>query len=205
MMFVDEDAPTIVTIAMTEPLGGRDTTAPRDARYLEHLAVEMLNRRLVRAAAQPSPPFASANVASYVQFSTAHLRRLEIIAYERDWEKALRAGARELRRALAEGFSAAEFEEQMAVSRAALGGASAPRSSTALADAIVDAVGRDIVFTEPGDPAQTSAYLAGVELQAVNAAFRSAWGRQRPSIFVSHNRRMPDAEAVMERLWSGGE
>jgi zinc protease len=204
-LFVDRAAPTTVTIAAVKPLAeAADSTAPRDSQFLEHLGSEMLNRRLARFAAQPDAPFISAESAIYDHFSTARLARIEVVARDRDWRRALRGGAAELRRALAEGFSQAELDEQLAASRRALADAAAPRTSSALADAIVDAVGRGLVFTEPAGASATEAYLARLSLADLNAAFRAAWSPAR-LIFVSHDRRIPNAEAAVAAIWAESE
>ena len=201
-LFVDPAASTAVTIAAVEPLGGADASRRRDSHFLEHLGSEMLNRRLSRIAGQPDPPFLSANSAIYDHFSAARLARIELAARDRDWRRALRTGAIELRRALDGGFTQSELDEQLAATRRALVRDAAPRSSSTLADAITDAVGRNIVFTEPADASATEAYLARVRLSDVNAAFRAAWAPER-LIFVSHNRRIPDADAAITAAWAG--
>jgi zinc protease len=194
-LFVDPAAPTAVTIAVAKPLGSAaDAARPRDSAFLQHLAAEMLNRRLARVAAG-SAPFASANLAVYDHFRTVRLARLEVAAKERDWRGALVAGARELARALQTGFSQEELDEQLTSSRRGL--VAAPRTSAALADAIVDAVNRRIVFTAPGDTAAAAAYLARVRLADVNSAFRAIWAGEGKLTFVSHNRRFPNPEAAI--------
>lgn len=193
-LFVDPKVATTVTIALAEPLGGADAAGRRDAQYLEHLASEMLNRRLARIGAQPGAPFVSANSAIYDHFSTGRLTRVEVAARDGDWRWALQAGWMELRRAVEQGFSQTELEGQLAASQHALGRDAAPRSASAFADAIIDAVGRGIVFTEPSDGSATQAYLARVRLEDVNAAFKRAWASPDRLIFVSHNRQIPGSD-----------
>ncbi|MDP8913246.1 MAG: hypothetical protein M3N39_06695, partial [Pseudomonadota bacterium] len=176
--------------------GGR-----RDAHFLEHLGSQMLNRRLAGVAAGPSAPFLSGDAAIFDHFATVRLARIELEARDRGWRRALQAGAIELRRALERGFSQAELDEQLAATRRSLVRDTAPRASPALADSIVDHVNRRIVFTAPGDPSATDGYLARVRLAHVNAAFSAAWGQAEPLIFVSHNRRIPNAEAAIAGAW----
>jgi zinc protease len=196
-VFNHPKAPTAVTIASVGPLArSADAAAPRDAGFLEHLGAEMMSRRLARIASAPDAPFLDPSVAIYDHFSTARVASIDLAARDRDWRRALRAGALELNHVLAEGFSKDELAEQLAVSRNALARAAAQRTTPALADAIVDAAGRGIVFTVPADPAATSAYLARLRLDDVNAAFRSAWSRNGRHIFLSHNRRVPEAEVA---------
>jgi zinc protease len=201
-LFVHRAAPTAVTIASTAPLGtGVDAGGRRDTHFLEHLGSLMLNRRLVRVAAGSDAPFLSGDVAIYDHFSTVRLARIELEARDRDWRRALEAGAIELRRAVKRGFSQDELDEQLAVTRRNLIRNTAPPASSALADSIVDHVNRRIVFTAPGDPSGTDAYLARIRLAEVNAAFGAAWGQAEPLIFVSHHRRIRNAEAAIAAAW----
>lgn len=202
-LFVDPAAPTSVAITVVKPLGGADAGARRDAVYLEHLGAEMLSRRLARAAAAPEAPFGSATAAIYDHAATARLARIDVTAKDHDWRGALQAGARELDDALAHGFSQAELDAQLAIGRRALAADAAPRTSPALADAIVDAVERRIVFTEPADPRASDAYLARVRLADVNAAFKAAWASPSRLIFVSHDRRTAGGEAAILAAWNG--
>jgi zinc protease len=190
--FVQRDAPTIVTITSVAPLAGAaDEGRGRDANFLEHLGSEILNRRLTRVAGRADPPFTAATVAIYDHFSLARLAQVEVKAKDRDWRKALRTGSLELSRAIARGFTQAELDEQLALSRAGLARAAAPRTTPALADAIIDAAGRGVVFTIPADPSASAAYLTRIRLADVNAAFAAAWAKPDRLIFVSHNRRIP--------------
>jgi zinc protease len=140
-------------------------------------------------------------VSIYDHFNTVRLARLDVAARDRDWRGALQAGARELRRALAGGFTQAELDEQLAATRKALVRAAAPARTPELADAIIDAVGRRIVFTAPADASGTDAYLSRVRLQDVNAAFKAAWGTSDPLILVSHHRRIARGEAAIAAAW----
>jgi zinc protease len=200
-LYVHPAAATLVTIAVPAPLGGADAGRSRDAHFLEHLAGQMLNRRLARLAAAPGAPFTAADHAAYDHFATVRLARIELEARDRDWRGALRAGAAELRRALADGFTQAELDAQLAAARAGLARSAAPRGASALADAIVDAAGRGIVFTEPADSAGTEVYLARIRLADVNAAFRAAWAGPARLVFVAHHRRIPGGEPAIAAAW----
>lgn len=192
-LFVDPAAATRVTIATVEPLGGADAGARRDESFLQHLGARMLSARLAAMAKTADAPFAAGDAAIYDHFSTARLARIELAARDRDWRRALDAGARALRRALDEGFTQAELDTELAAHRRAPD--PAPRDAAALADGIADAVGRNILFTAPADPRGAETYLAGVRLDAVDAAFRRAWGRDGRLIFVAHDRDIPNASA----------
>lgn len=203
-LFVERDAPTRTVIARTGPLGGADATRRRDFQFLEHLGSEMLNRRLARAAAGADAPFQAADSAIYDHFGTGRLARVEITARGGDWARALQAGQRELREALERGYSQAELDEQLGASRQALDRVATARTSRELADSIADAVGRGIVFTEPGHASATEAYLGQVRLAEVNAALREAWAGRERLIFVSHDRRVRGGEAAILNVWRAG-
>lgn len=205
--FVDPGAPTVVTIAVVKPLGGPDAGAGRDAAFLEHLAVGMFNRRLAMPAGGADPAFARADIAIYDHFSTARLVRIELDATGRDWRRALQAGAGALSQALVAGFTQAELDVELASAARALTAAAGPRSRSALADALVDAAARGIVFTAPADPTASLAYLARVRLADVDRAFAAAWAGPEAggarSIFVSHDRAIVGDDAAILDAWTG--
>ena len=204
-VFIHRAAPTAVTIAAAAQLrAGVDAGGRRDAHFLEHLGSQMLNRRLARLAAGPDAPFLSGDAAIFDHFATVRLARIELEARNRDWRRALQAGAVELQRAVERGFTQQELDEQLASTRRSLIRDTAPRASPALADAIVDHVNRRIVFTAPGDPSGTAAYLARVRLPEVNAAFSAAWAQPSRLIFVSHNRRITKPQAAIAAAWREG-
>jgi hypothetical protein len=164
----------------------------------------MLNRRLARKS-NSDAAFTSASSAIYDLFGTARIASVDASARNRDWRGALLAAQRELRCAIDRGFSQEELDRQLASSRAALDAKAAPAESPALGDAIIDAAARDIVFTEPADPAATLDYLSRVRLGDVNAAFRSAWAVSGWLVFVSHNRRVAGGDAAIAQALAGAE
>jgi hypothetical protein len=163
----------------------------------------MFSRRLARLAAQAHGPFSGATSAVYDHFSTARISTIEVEPRNRDWQTALRASAQELHQALEQGFTQSELAAQLAVSQSTLSNEAAPRTSRSLADELVDAIGRGIVFTERGDGSATADYLSRVALADVNGAFKSAWANPSRLIFVSHNRQIPDAERAIAAAWTG--
>ena len=198
-LLVDGDAPTTVMIATAAALAaGGDTGGRRDSGFLERMGSGMLERRLARITAAPDAPFLSASSEIYDHFSTARVASIDLAARNRDWRGALVRAERELRCALDAGFSEPELAEQSASIRRALVPAPASRTTPALADAIVDAAGRGIVFTEPADPAATADYVSRVRLADVNAAFSAAWSGPR-LIFISHHRRIAAGEIAAAR------
>jgi zinc protease len=201
-LFVHTVAPTTVTIARATRLGGgSDVGRRRDAHFLELLGAGMLNRRLRTLAAAPHARLAGGELSFYDHFATVRLARLDLEPRDRDWRGAMAAGAAELRRAIRDGFSQDELDAELAAMRDRLTRAAAPATNRSIADAIVDAVNRAIVFTAPADRSGTDAYLAAVRLSDINSAFRAAWGTDQPLLFVSHNRRVAGGEAALHSAW----
>jgi zinc protease len=195
-LFVHRKAPTKVTFATVRTLAGADNAPLRDAQFLERLGSEMLARRLAQEG------FAGAEASSMIHFGEARIAMLDVTAKSGDWRGAMIAGERALRQVRDQGFSQAELDAAIAATRKALELAAAPQTSAALADAVVDAASRGLVFTRPADPAAIHAYLARIRLEDVNDAMKAAlWHGQR-FIFVAHNRRIPDGARGISTEWT---
>lgn len=193
-LFVERGAPSAVAIATVTPSGGADAVAGRDTAFLQHLGAEMLARRLTRITT-------GASSALWDHVSAGRVASIDIPARDGDWRGALARGKAVLASVLASGFTQSELDAQIAVSRQALAPRAAPATSKAIADAIVDAVSRDLLYTEPGDGSATDAYLARVRLVDVNAAFRAAWAGPGQAIFVTHDRSIANAQAAILSAW----
>jgi zinc protease len=191
-LFVDPAAPTSVVIAAVGAVTGADAVDQRDTAFNQHLAAEMLSRRLARTA-----PSWGGSASVYGAFGTARIARIDLASPDRDWRRALRIGSDALAAALASGFTQAELDEQLAVSRDALLAAAAPRSHSRLADGIADAVGRGIVFTAAADASAALAYLRRVRLAEVNAAFSAAWSGRERLVFVTHDKAISGGEGAV--------
>lgn len=187
--FAERSAPTLVAIAAISLAGGADVSAGRDVAFLQHLGAEMLGRRLTQAGTR-----ATSSVSDHP--STGRLALLEMSVPDRNWRAALAGGAAALATMLRDGFTQEELDAQILASRRALAAAAAPRTNAMLADAIIDAVGRRILFTAPADESAADAYLARVRLAEVNGAIRRAWAGPQ-SIFVAHDRVLDKAELAL--------
>jgi zinc protease len=201
-LLADRNAPTTVTLATIRPIdAATDSGKARDTQFLERLGSAMLARRL-EAAAAAGGAFTGSSAESYAWFGIARIASLELTARNGDWRGAMIAGEQALRQLRDAGFSQAELDAQIAISRHELAAAAAPRPSAALADAIIDALSRGLVFTEPADPVTSEAYLARVKLAEVNAAMKAAiWHGQR-FLFVTHDRKIPGDTRAISAAWS---
>jgi zinc protease len=195
--------PTWATIASVTPLGGGDAAAPRDQGFLQALGADMLAAR-VTGHRGGDRPFMDADAAVEDYYRTARIARFAVRAFDNDWRMALGVAEQELRCALANGFTQDELAIELEREAERLGAFAAPETSTAIADRLVEMVGRGVVPTAPTRPADTAAYLARVRLDAVNAAFRAAWAAPGRRVHVAHDRAIGGGEAAVAQAWAAG-
>lgn len=189
--------PTQVSVAALRALSpGGDTSADRDRVFREDIAFNMLTRRLARAVARGNAAFAAGRASSYNYEGLAWIARIDIDARDRDWRAAVQAAEQELQRALTFGFTSSELMEQLAVVRQALREAAGPQQNRLLAADLVRAAEGAIVLTEPGPPPAGDDALGGIEVDAINNAFRAAWGDAPRLVFVSHD----DANTTVDQV-----
>jgi len=195
--------PTWATIAAVSPLGGGDAAAPRDQGFLQSLAADMLAARVLGHRGGDRP-FMDADAAVEDYYRTARIARFAVRALDNDWRMALGVAERELRCALRDGFTPDELAIALEREAERLAALTAPETSTAIADRLVEMAGRGIVPTAPGRPADTAAYLRTVRLDAVNAAFRASWAAPGRRVHVAHDRPIEGGEAAVARAWAAG-
>jgi len=194
---------TWVTIATVAPRDGGDATAPRNAGFLQSLGADMLAAR-VTGHRGDDRPFMDAEAAVGDYYRTARIARFSVRAFDGDWRMALGVAERELRCALGDGFSQDEFAVALERESERLAAFAAPETSTQIADRLTEMTGIGVVPTAPGRAADTAAYLAGIRLDAVNAAFRDAWAAPGRLVHIAHDRPIEGGEAAVAQLWSAG-
>lgn len=195
--------PTWTTIASVTQLGDRDAAAPRDSGFLQSLGADMLAARVLGHRGGDRP-FMDAEAAVEDYYRTARIARFSVRALDGDWRLALGVAEQELRCALRHGFSQDELDIALSREAERLAAFTAPETSAALADRLTEMVGRAIVPTAPGRPADTQAYLARIRLDAVNAAFRAAWAPPGRLVHVAHDRPIEGGDAALARAWAAG-
>lgn len=177
-LFVDPGAPTRVSIAYVSPPDLRpDTRAVETERLIELLGFQMMSRRLERiAASSANPPFIAAGAARTNQSDRAATVQILAIAAAGKWQPALAAIEQEQRRIAQFGFAQAELDREITEYRAALTAAAAgaaTRRTPALAQAMVNAVNDEDVFTAPAhDLALFETAVKGLTAARVTAATR---------------------------------
>jgi zinc protease len=157
-------------------IDGPDTMAQRRENLLRQIGYAIVNRRLLRIARQPSPPFRGAGFGTGEVFRAGRTSNLIVDTIDAKWRRGLMAAAIEYRRALRYGFSAAEVTEQIANIRTASQDAAAAadtRSNAALMGAVFDLLRNDIVPSSPQSVLdRLEAFIPEITPEAVHAALR---------------------------------
>ncbi|MFI5358222.1 MAG: insulinase family protein, partial [Opitutales bacterium] len=198
-----EAAATTLSLQVVAPYTPRPDTAAERRKYLPRdLAVAMLNRRLAQLAKLEHAGFSNASCDADESFNFIHEASLEVTCKPDQWQKALRVGEHELRRALTYGFEPAELHEAKANFLNGLQQAVQTASTTPspeLASAIVGSLVDRQVFTSPAeDLALFGPALAHVTPEDCVEALREAWGGTGRYLLVSGNVVMPgDAAAAI--------
>jgi zinc protease len=202
-MLVAPVGPTWATIASVTPLGSGDATAPREQGFLQSLGADMLAARVLGHRGGDRP-FMDADAAVEDYYRTARIARFAVRALDNDWRMALGVAEQELRCALANGFTQDELDIELEREGERLAAFRAPETSSAIADRLTEMAGMAVVPTAPGPAADTSAYLARIRLDAVNAAFRAAWAAPGRRVHVAHDRPIDGGETALAAAWAAG-
>lgn len=198
---------TFVRIGTVYPYVDRpDNAEVRGKNALRTLGIRILNRRFSRMIDEGDAPFLSAGARQNSVQKTMDGMVVLLRSDPSGWEKALAAGDLEIRRALQFGFSQAELDEQIAIARQALETSveradtkkSYPSSSLEYnyAEALVDAFGKERVFTSPQtNLANFEALVGSITVEDVEQEFRERWrGYENPTIYLSTSAQLEQPE-----------
>ena len=152
-IYLDPALPERVTALRHGPwLDERDSVAQRRENLLRQIGYDIVNRRLQRLTRLPDPPFRSAALGTGDVFRSGRTTALTVETADGGWQRGLTTAVQEYRRALTQGFTAAEVAEQVAnvrtANRNAVGNA-ATRSNGALVGAALALVRDDVVPATP--------------------------------------------------------
>jgi zinc protease len=193
----EPEAPdTQITISCVTPYAHeRDDTANRVKYLPRDVAVEMLNQRLEILAKRDKSPIIRGSAAVEESFDLYREATIEVSCKPEMWIGAMNLADQELRRALAFGFSPAEFSEAVANIRNNLEQAvkTAPtRHSDELADDLADHLVDRNVFTSPADDlALYGAALNHLTPADCAKALQAAWSSPGRYIFLAGNLKLP--------------
>jgi len=120
-IYVDPALAEQITVSKNGPwLDDTDTLAFRESNVRRQLGYGIINRRLLRLARGENPPFRGASISTSQVFKAGRTTNLMIETGDGEWPRALAAAQAEYRRAMEQGFTQAEVDEQLANLRAAL-------------------------------------------------------------------------------------
>ncbi len=183
-----------------------DTAAKRSRDMVESIGFAVVDRRMERLARSENPPFISAGVGREDYFRSARIATLSVSADPARWREALNAAEQAQRRAVEYGVSQAEVDREISEIRASLQAQtqSAPtRRTPRLADALVDSVDGDSVFTAPDDDlALFEQSVKGLTAEKVGAALKAAFSGEGPLLFMSTPAAIPGGETTLATAYA---
>jgi zinc protease len=206
-IYVDPALSERVTASRHGPwIDGPDTQAQRRENLLRQIGYAIVNRRLLRIARQPDPPFRGAGFGTGDVFRSGRTTNLIVDTIDGKWRPGLIATAIEYRRALKYGFGAPEVAEQIANIRTAIQHAAASagtRSNAALMGAVFDLLRNDVVPSDPaGVLARFEAFVPEITPENVLAALRREAVPLRDPLLRFRGRRYPESgEKAIRAAW----
>lgn len=209
-IYIDPALSERVTASRHGPwIDGPDTMAQRRENLLRQIGYAIVNRRLLRIARQPDPPFRGAGFGTGDVFRSGRTTNLIVDTIDARWRRGLIAVAVEYRRALKYGFSAAEVAEQVANIRTGTQDAAAAadtRSNGALMGAVFDLLSNDIVPSSPaGVLARLEAFIPQITPEAVLAALKREAVPLNDPLLRFQGRKPPvGGEKAIRAAWNQG-
>jgi len=178
-----------------------DTRATRADRLIDALALQILNRRLERIAAERSPaPFVAAQAVHSDIAASANLTQLVAVTQPGQWQPGLDTIETEQRRLVEQGVTAAEITREVTELRTALAAqvaGAATRQSAQLADQIVASIEQKRVFTAPAETQRIfEAAVRGLTPARVNQAARALFAGE-PVLYMSSPAAVEGGEAAV--------
>ena len=193
--------PSLTLSWVSPPTDRPDTVAERRRGFLEYLGFAVLNRRLERLSRGEDPPFVAAGGYRSTTLQSQDAFQLSASLQPGRWREALTALEVERRRIAEFGVTRAELDREIAEQTAAfqtyVAGAGTRRTPV-LANAIIDAVNDDDVFTAPADEfTRFQALVAEVTPEMVDAALSDAMRGDGPLVFLAAPEPVEGGEAAV--------
>ncbi len=188
--FSDPAVPVSVSLSRATPYTDTpNSVAVARDKLLDLLATLIVNRRLSKLATSADAPIVGGGVSLNPLFNAIDQASISLRGKEGEWKQALFVGEQELRRALQYGFTQGELTEQMANVDTLLRNAAeqqGTRTNRQLAEEIVGSIYDASVVMTPAEQLNIYNRLKPeLTLDAVNTAFREAWGTGPNRVFVS--------------------
>ncbi len=165
-----------------------DTSAKRAEDTITNLGLAVLSRRLGEMARADNPPFVGGGGSAGSLFKTLDITTVSAVFNEGGHERAIQTLEQEQRRLVEHGVTQAELDREITQLRTALENAvarAATRTTPGLANAILNSVNENDVFTEPQKNLDLfNATVDGLTAETVNAALVEAFKGQGPLTLV---------------------
>lgn len=176
-LFIDPALSERITATRNAPWRDEpDSVAQRRENMLRQIAYGIVNRRLLSQTRQADPPFRGAGIGTSDTFKAARSTSLVVDTVDGKWPRGLKATVLEYRRALDQGFTAAEVAEQVANIRTSarnLAASAETRSNDALFGAVLALLRDDITPVTPMSSLERlEAFIPEITPEAVHAAFK---------------------------------
>ncbi len=180
-----------------------DSRAHRKTRLLLHLAHMVLTGRLESEAQRQDSATLEGRAEYYSYLDAINVSELRLAGSPQDWQALLQTAEQELRRGLLHGFFPSELDGQKALLLNAFedyAKSANSRSSTQLADQIVEALDHGEVFMEPSEELNlVREALTEATPQRVHAVFQQFWEEAPVKVFVTGNiPSVHDETAILE-------
>lgn len=188
--FVSPGVPERMSMAWVQPNDFFADTEEREReRIARALSLAVLNNRLSDRALEAGSPYVSAMTTTNAMLGAARVTQVQLSARPDKWREALDAVAAEVQQALSGSIEADELKRAASMvgtllQTKALG--SQTRNSADVANAIVQSVALDTVFTSPAqDGVSTAHYIAKLQSADVHAALKQIFSGKGPVLFRS--------------------
>lgn len=206
-VFTEPGVSHAVELAWLRPFDATaDTVAHRRDVLLDVLATRIFNQRLQDLALAAKPPFLVAQMARANILHSANITSFEVHAPFAHWPEGLGALIGEQRRLLQDGVTAAELGRTVTELRTSLVAAeagAATRTTRALAAGLLGATLGDLVFASPAqERAEFDAAVPGIDVAAVEEAFRRSFAGAGPLLFLTAAGAVPDGEAKLRAAYA---
>ncbi len=197
-----EASSTTVSIQTLRPYTPQPDTFDRRRRNLHRVvAVSVINRRLEILSKEEGASFRSASTFAYDWLDFVEIAGIELRTRPELWREAMNTAEKELRRALAFGFTEPELEEAKAniLNSFEQNVKAAPtRQSRGLAGALTASISGNDVFTSPEDDLEAvRRSLVSADAENCLAELRGAWEGGNLYLLVAGNVTLERAEETI--------
>ena len=201
-LFAEAGGPQQLQLAWAQPYDATADTFAREKREtIEALGLAVLNRRLERLSHAANPPFLGAGAGRDNFLKSAKLTTLSVRTTPNGWARGLQAALEEQRRVLQYGVRADELAREITEYCTRLGAEAASastRRTPALANALVETVNDDEVFTGPvQNAANFERFVAGLTPAQVDAALKAAFAGSGPLAAMASPKPLEGGEGAL--------